>query len=123
MACALCGKDACRGHTSNRTVPVGYGMFGPEPGPPTGLNRGYPHVYTVEDGMYTAAERLYLDKDGNLVREGDPTKASLLVGVGGQLSDEDAARYGLLDAPAEKAKSAPTENKAVSKAPANKSGE
>lgn len=120
MACLLCGAAACLGHTSNRTVPVGYGMFGPEPGPPTGPNRGYPRTYEGANGMYVSTERLYLDKDGNVVREG-PEKVSLLVAVGGRLSDEDARRYGLIDA--EEKAAEPKANKAMAKAPENKAKE
>lgn len=69
--------------------------------------------------MYVATERLYADKDGNLVGEKDPKKAYLVVGVGGTLSDEDARRYGLIDAPAAKA-TEPKANKAIGKPPANK---
>jgi hypothetical protein len=73
---------------------------------------------------YIATRRLYLAADGQtVVEEGDPRAATLLVGVGGQLSDADAARYGLLTspdpepgekarpAPANKLRKAPAENK------------
>ncbi len=69
--------------------------------------------------MYTSEKRLYLTAEGKVVEEGDPNAATLLVGIGGQLSDEDAERYGLTGkatdekakpAPANKAKT-PTENK------------
>ncbi len=73
---------------------------------------------------YVSEKRLYLADDGKtVVEEGDPRAATLLVGVGGTLSDEDAKRYGLADdgekdkakakadAPANKAKSAPSEDK------------
>jgi hypothetical protein len=65
---------------------------------------------------YTADERLYLDANGNVVKEGDPNAATLLVGVGGQLSDEDARRYGL----ASKAKTEPAEEKSVNEPRPNK---
>lgn len=46
--------------------------------------------------MYISDRRYYLAADGEtVVGEGDPRAATLLVGEGGQLSDEDAARYGL----------------------------
>lgn len=64
--------------------------------------------------MYTSEKRLYLTADGKVVQEGDPAAATLLVGEGGQLSDEDAERYGLTEkakpAQPNKAKAAP-ENK------------
>lgn len=44
---------------------------------------------------FTSDRRLFLDADGNVVEEGDPRAATLLVGAGGQLSDEEARRYGL----------------------------
>lgn len=119
MACALCGGVTCLGHTSNRTMPVGFGMFGPEPGPPTGPNRAYPRVYEGTNDMYVATERLYLDKDGNVVKADDPARVSLLVAVGSKLSDEDARRYGLGESD-EKAIAEPKANKAIGKAPANK---
>lgn len=58
--------------------------------------------------------RKYLTKDQQVVDEGDPRAAFLLIGEGGQLSLEDAERYGLLA----KAKPEPT-NKAKTK-PTNK---
>lgn len=70
--------------------------------------------------MYVATERLYLNKDGKVVKGDDPSRTSLLVAVGGKLSDEDARRYGLIEDTGVKAKAAPADNKAVSKAPANK---
>lgn len=71
--------------------------------------------------MYKATERLYLDKDGNVTT--DEAKAySLLVSEGGELSDEDAEKYGL-----DKRKSAKpakdadeTESKDVKEAPETK---
>jgi hypothetical protein len=56
--------------------------------------------------------RKYLTKDGRVVDEGDEAAVSLLVGEGGQLSDEDAEKYGLKVKPAPENKSKP--------APANK---
>jgi hypothetical protein len=44
---------------------------------------------------YTSDKRLYLTSDGQVVEEGDERAATLLVGEGGQLSDEQAAQYGL----------------------------
>lgn len=85
---------------------------------------------------YTSEKRLYLTADGKVVEEGDPNAATLLVGEGGQLSDEDAEHYGLVkgkavnnanEAPAEdategeKADTAPRTNKART-APENKAG-
>lgn len=78
----------------------------------------------VDSGKYTSDERLYLTAKGEVVKEGDPRAASLLVGAGGQLSAEDAEKYGLLaadtgpldDAPVEKAaKKAKVEEQAEEK--------
>jgi len=61
---------------------------------------------------------LYLDaKQQEVVKEGDPRASFLLVAAGGQLSDEEAEKWGLIDD--EKKKSAPP-NKAKD-APPNKS--
>ena len=69
---------------------------------------------------YTSDKRLYLTRDGQVVEEGDERAATLLVGAGGQLSDEQAAQYGLngkADAtPQAKSERAPAASKAV-KAP------
>ena len=70
------------------------------------------------ENVWTANRRLYLDKDGNAVEQDDPNRVELLVGIGGTLLMERARTLGLLDAP--KAKNAPPETKAVTKAPANK---
>ena len=50
----------------------------------------------VDSGKYTSDERLYLNAKGEVVKEGDPKATSLLVGEGGQISAEDAEKYGLL---------------------------
>ena len=51
---------------------------------------------------FQSKKRLYLTADQQVVEEGDERAATLLVGEGGQLSDEQAAQYGLLrDAPAD----------------------
>jgi hypothetical protein len=72
---------------------------------------------------WVADRRLYLDKDGKVVEEGDPTRATLLVGAGAPLAMDDAIRLGLVDDKGEtvKAKAKPAENKARAAAPANKS--
>lgn len=64
--------------------------------------------------------RLWLTADKErVVEDGDPAAAFLLVGEGGQLSEEDARKYGLMDEEKtkrvmspNKAKAAPAENKA-----------
>lgn len=45
---------------------------------------------------FVSTERLYLDKDNNVVKANDPNKLTLLVAEGGSLSAEEAAKYGLV---------------------------
>lgn len=76
---------------------------------------------------YIATERLYLDKDGKVVKADDPKRASLLVAEGGRLPIERAEELGLTnlereEAPVEeKAEAAPKATKAVSEPKATKS--
>lgn len=76
--------------------------------------------------MYKATERLYLTRDGKVVREhemDEHTVATLLVGVGGTLPDARARELGLTEKPKAQAKveevkpeakaDAPVEDKAV----------
>lgn len=119
--CILCGRVGCLGHTSNHTVPVGHELT-ESAGASIGPNFGYPRVYERTNGMYISPERLYLDKDGKVVKADDPNRVSLLVGKGGSIPQADADRYGLTgtaDEPDEKA-AAPKATKAVTKAPENK---
>lgn len=46
--------------------------------------------------MYTSDKRVCLDASGNVVDCDSEAAATLLVGQGGQLSDEDARKYGLV---------------------------
>lgn len=47
--------------------------------------------------MWTSQERLYLTSDRRrVVREGDPDSAFLLVPEGGQITEDDAKRFGLM---------------------------
>lgn len=64
---------------------------------------------------YTAKERLFVTEDhGKVVPEGHPDARYLLVAKGGQLTDEDAKKYGLHGgAPESKAVEHAPENKAV----------
>jgi hypothetical protein len=48
---------------------------------------------------FQSDKRLYLTADDQVVEEGDERAVSLLVGEGGQLSDAQAAKYGLGSAP------------------------
>lgn len=65
----------------------------------------------MSSNMWTADRRLYLDKDGKVVEANDPTRVRLLIAAGGNMTLEDAERYGLIATPATKAKPAPA-NKA-----------
>ncbi len=70
---------------------------------------------------YVATERLYLDKDGKVVKASDPNRATLLVAAGGALPMERATELGLLVVEDDtKAKAEPAENKAKKAAPENK---
>lgn len=75
---------------------------------------------------YVTKERLYFTADrSKVVRSGDPAAAFLFAGVGKEISDADAERYGIgrkaapkpegkaVEAPEDKAVDVP-ENKAVS---------
>lgn len=61
-------------------------------------------------GIWVSDRRLYLDAGGQVVEEGDPTRASLLVPVGGKLPMARALELGLVkeasesDKPAKAAK-------------------
>jgi hypothetical protein len=69
-------------------------------------------------GPYIANRRLYLDKAGKVVEEGDPTKATLLVHAGGMVPMDRARELGLIE---EKAKPEAPENKMRKHASSNKS--
>jgi hypothetical protein len=121
MVCPLCGANhaVCRGRADNKYVPVGWGQYGPETGPPTGR---YPRARLYEEipmGMYTATERLYLDADGKVVKADDPARRSLLINTGQTMPEEQARELGLIEDEA-KAADRPTETKARSRAPENK---
>jgi hypothetical protein len=83
----------------------------------------------MAQNTWTADRRLYKDKNGNVVEADSPDRVSLLVAEGGTLSLDDTQRLGLIEVePAKittiepKAQEGPSENKARTKAPANKSG-
>lgn len=82
MICGM-GETACKGH------PVLSGQFSPIDIPQRMENKA----------MFTVAERLYLDADGNVVKANDPRKHSLLAAAGAMIPLEDARRYGLLQEP------------------------
>lgn len=70
--------------------------------------------------VYVSDKRLHVNSDkSKVVPEDHPDAAYLLVAEGGELSDEEAAKYGLDKG--KKAESKPAENKAEA-APANKTG-
>jgi hypothetical protein len=59
---------------------------------------------------YVSDRRLYLDKDGNVVEHNDVNKLTLLVAEGGSLSQEDARKYGLIDAEGNRVEAAADKN-------------
>ena len=66
---------------------------------------------------------LALNKDKTKVVPADsPEAAFVLVATGGTLSDEEAARWGLTDKPAEKARADESEDKAKKGSRQNKGG-
>ena len=122
--CLICGADHA----------VCTGPFGPQKlnYAPVGAQWEIGTMPKV-NGPYTATERLYLDRDGKVVKEDDPNRASLLIAPGQTMEGDRAVELGLMDAEsgeavgvaaadaapqptatASKAKSAPAENKAVS---------
>lgn len=73
------------------------------------------HVGTPRnDRGYVADRNIYLDKDGNVVDENDPTQATQLIGKGGAISTETAEKYGLI----KKAKPEAAESSEAKKTPA-----
>lgn len=100
--CPVCGAAhaVCTGRTSNRTVPVGYGAFGPEAGPAIGPNiLARARIYEVTmANQFTASERLYLNADGKVVGADDPNRVSLLAAEGTSMPIERAQELGLVDA-------------------------
>lgn len=65
--------------------------------------------------MYIAPHRLYLTRDGRLVREGDPDAHTLFVHAGGRVPFQLARRYGLVET---QAPAAPTETQHLPGPPA-----
>ncbi len=70
--------------------------------------------------IWTSDRRLYLDAAGKVVEADDPTRATLLVNAGGAIPIERAEALGLVNAPAAEPQPAPEGEKAKAKAPANK---
>lgn len=69
---------------------------------------------------FKSDKRLYVNADrSKIVEEDSPEAAYLLVGAGGQVSDEDAKKYGLKE-PKPAAKAAEAESKQVDAPPENK---
>lgn len=72
---------------------------------------------------WTSDRRLWLDKDGQVVEDGDPAAERFLVGVGQELDESVAREHGLLgDVPStdEKALPGPAATKAEAKPAATK---
>lgn len=51
--------------------------------------------YTTQEAIYTDVNPLDASAKGRVLKEGDPDARYVLAGVGGVVSDEVAARYGL----------------------------
>ena len=73
-----------------------------------------------DGGVWTSDRRLYLDAAGNVVEEGDPGGAWLLVIEGGTLDMARARELGLVDAAEGKQVAAPSATKHVAAPPATK---
>lgn len=91
--CAVCGADHanCGGPAVLRYAPVGA-------------------ENETMDAPYTADRRLYLDKDGKVVEEGDPARVELLVAPGRQIPATRARELGLMDREAAAPAPAPAQN-------------
>jgi hypothetical protein len=78
MRCLICGADhaSCKGTVEVKNVIT------------------LPRREKMAD-EYTADKALFVDKDDKLVEANDPNKVRKIADVGGTLSAEDAARYGL----------------------------
>lgn len=78
--------------------------------------------------VWISDRRLFLDRDGRVVEEGNPAKATLLVRAGGSLPHDRAEQLGLVSDPPPPAASAATKAQAeidpepekAKPAPANK---
>lgn len=51
----------------------------------------------ADSATFTSSRRLYLDKDGGVVEEGDPNRVSLLAAAGSPIPLELAVKHGLAD--------------------------
>lgn len=88
-------------------------LTGGAKGEPTDVITNIGNVATPEQGEFRPGRRLYLDKDGGVVEEGNPNKLSLLVSEHGSIPMARARELGLLAETEQKAIEAPPENKAV----------
>lgn len=66
----------------------------------------------AQGNMWTSPERLCVTEDGRVVNENNEEAVRLLVGKGGQLTKDEARRYGLLLEESPK-QSTPPEDKAL----------
>lgn len=71
------------------------------------------------NGDFVADKDYFADKDGNLVEANDPNKMTKVVGVGGTLTAEEAAKYGLSNE-APEAESEDAGEEAIAKVPSKK---
>jgi hypothetical protein len=63
--------------------------------------------------LFRSKKRLHLTRDGKVVPPGHPDSARLLVAEGGELSDEDAQKYGLLSGGPETSDVLPLDSKST----------
>lgn len=81
MRCPICGEDhaSCMGLIRSNSKPV-----------------EIPAIPSMAKNDYIATERLYLNKEGNVVGAKDPSKETLLVAAGGVLPEATARKCGLI---------------------------
>ena len=105
MHCIICGAGGCVCGTPARLryPPLGSTILGSTIMENiTATETNFPILGTTAApdtgaGAYIATERLYLDKDGQVVYEDDPTRVELLLGVGGRMPHARAVAYGLIE--------------------------
>ncbi len=95
--CIICGAAhvSCPGsYGPPRYTPVGLEMAEQTFGPPT--YRPASNTEADMSGKYVAEERIYLDKEGNVVGDKDPNKHTLVAAKGAHLPMAQARELGLV---------------------------
>lgn len=100
MRCLICGADhaSCKGSPNTEPMSI----------------VDLPRRAKMGNGDFVADKDYFADKDGNLVEANDPAKLTKIVGEGGTLSAEEAAKYGLSN---EAPESEEAEEETVTRAP------